>query len=75
LRSHDHDDYRFLTSLPDIPWKPASPEYLKERYGLPDELLKNISGIKALVEKAAERPGRSLPAAGENRRFCDADKR
>lgn len=30
------------------------PEYLKERYGLPDELMKNISGIKALVEKAVE---------------------
>jgi uncharacterized protein (DUF302 family) len=30
------------------------PEYLKERYGLPDDLLKNISGIKALVEKAVE---------------------
>ncbi len=30
------------------------PEYLKERHGLPDELVKNISGIKALVEKAVE---------------------
>jgi uncharacterized protein (DUF302 family) len=30
------------------------PEYLKERFGLPDELVKNISGIKVLVEKAVE---------------------
>ena len=30
------------------------PEYLKERHGLPDDLVKNISGIKALVEKAVE---------------------
>jgi uncharacterized protein (DUF302 family) len=30
------------------------PEYLKDRYGLPDELIKNISGIKMLVEKAVE---------------------
>jgi uncharacterized protein (DUF302 family) len=30
------------------------PEYLKERFGLPDELVKNISGIKVLVAKAAE---------------------
>jgi len=28
------------------------PEYLKERHGLPDELMKNISAIGALVEKA-----------------------
>jgi len=30
------------------------PEYLKERHGLHDELVKSISGIKALVEKAVE---------------------
>jgi len=30
------------------------PEYLKERFGLPDELMKNIAGIKVLVEKAVE---------------------
>lgn len=30
------------------------PEYLKERHGLPDNLVQNIAGIKALVEKAAE---------------------
>ena len=30
------------------------PEYLKKRHGLPDELVKNISGIKVLVEKAVE---------------------
>jgi uncharacterized protein (DUF302 family) len=30
------------------------PEYLKERFGLPDELVKNIVGIKVLVEKAVE---------------------
>jgi uncharacterized protein (DUF302 family) len=29
------------------------PEYLKERHGLPDELLKNISVIKELVKTAA----------------------
>jgi uncharacterized protein (DUF302 family) len=31
-----------------------APEYLKERFGLPAELMKNISGIKTLAEKAAE---------------------
>ena len=30
------------------------PEYLRERHGLPDELVKNISGIKELVTHAAE---------------------
>jgi uncharacterized protein (DUF302 family) len=30
------------------------PEYLKERHGLPDELVKNISGVKDLVQKAVE---------------------
>jgi uncharacterized protein (DUF302 family) len=30
------------------------PEYLKERHGLPEELVKNISGIKELVKKAVE---------------------
>jgi uncharacterized protein (DUF302 family) len=30
------------------------PEYLKERHGLPADLVKNISGIGALVEKAVE---------------------
>jgi len=30
------------------------PEYLRERHGVPDELVKNISGIKVLVEKAVE---------------------
>jgi len=30
------------------------PEYLKKRHGLTDELVKNISGIKGLVEEAAE---------------------
>ncbi|HZC81052.1 MAG TPA: DUF302 domain-containing protein [Nitrospiraceae bacterium] len=30
------------------------PVYLKERHGVPDELVKNISGIGALVERAAE---------------------
>ena len=31
-----------------------APEYLKERHGLPEQLLKNISGIGELVKKAAE---------------------
>jgi uncharacterized protein (DUF302 family) len=31
-----------------------TPEYLKDRHGLPDELVKNISAIGGLVEKAAE---------------------
>jgi uncharacterized protein (DUF302 family) len=31
-----------------------SPEYLQERHGFPTELLKNISGIGALIQKAAE---------------------
>ena len=30
-----------------------APEYLKRRHGLPDTLLPNIAGIKALVEEAA----------------------
>jgi uncharacterized protein (DUF302 family) len=30
------------------------PEYLKERHGVPGELVKNIAGIKTLVEKAVE---------------------
>jgi len=31
-----------------------TPEYLKDRHGLPDELVKNISGIGALIEKAVQ---------------------
>jgi uncharacterized protein (DUF302 family) len=31
-----------------------SPEYLKQRHGIPEELIKNIAGIGALVEKAVE---------------------
>ena len=31
-----------------------SPEYLHERHGFPAELLKNIAGIAALVQKAVE---------------------
>jgi uncharacterized protein (DUF302 family) len=31
-----------------------SPEYLQERHGFPSELLKNIAGIGALIQKAAE---------------------
>jgi uncharacterized protein (DUF302 family) len=30
-----------------------APEYLKERHGLRDELLKNIAGVGALIESAA----------------------
>jgi uncharacterized protein (DUF302 family) len=30
------------------------PEYLKKRHGLPDDLVKNISGVAALVEKAVQ---------------------
>jgi uncharacterized protein (DUF302 family) len=29
-----------------------SPEYLKKRYGIPDDLLKNIAGISAICEEA-----------------------
>jgi uncharacterized protein (DUF302 family) len=32
----------------------SKPEYLKERHGLPDNLVQNIAGVKVLVEKAAE---------------------
>jgi uncharacterized protein (DUF302 family) len=32
-----------------------SPEYLKERHGLTDELVKNIAGITLLVKKASEK--------------------
>ena len=31
-----------------------SPEYLKERHGLPQNLLQNISGVQALAIAAAE---------------------
>ncbi len=31
-----------------------APEYLKERHGLPEPLLKNFSGIGGLVQKAVE---------------------
>jgi uncharacterized protein (DUF302 family) len=31
-----------------------SPEYLRQRHGFPEELVKNISGVAALVEKALE---------------------
>ncbi|MGO8796995.1 MAG: DUF302 domain-containing protein [Candidatus Sulfotelmatobacter sp.] len=31
-----------------------SPEYLQERHGVPAELIKNISGVAALVAKAVE---------------------
>jgi uncharacterized protein (DUF302 family) len=31
-----------------------SPEYLEQRHGIPDELVKNIYGVGALVEKALE---------------------
>lgn len=30
-----------------------APEYLKERHGLRDDLLKNISGVEALIKSAA----------------------
>jgi uncharacterized protein (DUF302 family) len=31
-----------------------APEYLRDRHGVPDALLPNIAGIKALVEQAAK---------------------
>jgi uncharacterized protein (DUF302 family) len=31
-----------------------SPEYLQERHGFPAELMKNIAGIAALIQKAVE---------------------
>lgn len=31
-----------------------SPEYLQQRHGFPAELLKNIAGISALIQKAVE---------------------
>ncbi len=31
-----------------------SPEYLKQRHNVPDELVKNIAGVGALLEKAVE---------------------
>ena len=31
-----------------------SPEYLKQRHEIPDELLKNIAGVGAVLEKAVE---------------------
>lgn len=31
-----------------------SPEYLQQRHGFPPELLKNIAGVSALIQKAVE---------------------
>lgn len=31
-----------------------SPDYLKQRHGIPDDLVKNIAGVGVLVEKAVE---------------------
>jgi uncharacterized protein (DUF302 family) len=31
-----------------------SPEYLQQRHGIPDDLIKNIAGVGALVAKAVE---------------------
>lgn len=31
-----------------------SPDYLKQRHGIPDDLLKNIAGVGALIENAVE---------------------
>jgi uncharacterized protein (DUF302 family) len=31
-----------------------TPEYLKQRHNIPDDLLKNISGVGALLQKALE---------------------
>jgi uncharacterized protein (DUF302 family) len=31
-----------------------SPEYLQERHGFPPELMKNIAGVAALIQKAVE---------------------
>jgi uncharacterized protein (DUF302 family) len=31
-----------------------SPEYLKQRHGIPDDLVKNLAGAGALVQKAVE---------------------
>ncbi len=31
-----------------------SPEYLKKRHGIPDDLVKNIAGAGALIQKAVE---------------------
>jgi uncharacterized protein (DUF302 family) len=30
------------------------PDYLKQRHGIPDELVKNIAGVGAVLEKAVE---------------------
>jgi hypothetical protein len=31
-----------------------TPEYLRQRHNIPDELLTNISGVSALLQKALE---------------------
>jgi uncharacterized protein (DUF302 family) len=31
-----------------------SPEYLRQRHGVPDDLIKNIAGVGALITKAVE---------------------
>ena len=30
------------------------PEYLRERHGVPEDLMKNIAGVEALIQKAVE---------------------
>ena len=31
-----------------------SPEYLRDRHGVPGDLMKNIAGVEALIQKAVE---------------------
>jgi len=31
-----------------------SPEYLRDRHGVPEDLMKNIAGVEALIQKAVE---------------------
>jgi hypothetical protein len=62
---HDGDDrgsnHRSRFPLKALVWQDAdgkvwlsynNPEYLKQRHNIPDDLLKNISGIRAIAEEA-----------------------
>ena len=47
-----------------------SKEYLKERHGLPEDLLQNISVVETLAMKAAAWLGKSLLRLSSVSNFC-----
>lgn len=84
---HAGDD-RASNTAPDLPlkalvWQDAdgrywlsyhSPEYLKQRHNIPDDLLENISGIRAIAEEADARAIKNLDRSEAQQRrdlvFC-----